>query len=63
MVADRMDITGSRWGLTTAQAVLSLRAIMTTGDFEEYWAYHVRQEHHRNHNRIARNQQDHTLAA
>jgi hypothetical protein len=63
LVADRMDITGSRWGLDTAQAVLTLRAIMTSGDFDDYWAYHVRQEHLRNHGGIAHNQQDHVLAS
>lgn len=63
LVADRMDITGSRWGLETAQAVLTLRAIITTGDFEAYWAFHTRQEHRRNHSSIAHYQHEHTLAA
>jgi hypothetical protein len=63
LVADRMDITGSRWGLETAQAVLTLRAIMASGDFDAYWAYHVRQEHLRNHSGIAYHQHDHALAA
>ena len=43
-----MDITGALWGLDTAQAVLTLRAI-TPGNFDPYWAYHQQQEHHRNH--------------
>ncbi len=47
LVQDRMDITGARWGLDTAQAVLTLRAIATTGDLAQYWRYHQQQEHHR----------------
>ena len=30
-----MDITGARWGLEGAEAVLKLRALIATGDFEE----------------------------
>jgi hypothetical protein len=47
LVQDRMDITGARWGLDTAQAVLTLRAIATTGDLARYWRYHQQLEHHR----------------
>jgi hypothetical protein len=49
LVKDRMDITGARWGLTGAEAVLKLRALRSNGDFEDYWRYHVQQEHQRNH--------------
>ena len=34
-------------GLDTAQAILTLRAITTTGDFTSYWRYHQQQEHQR----------------
>jgi hypothetical protein len=44
-----MDITGARWGLPGAEAILKLRAIITNGDFDEYWAYHLAQEHQRVH--------------
>ncbi|MFF7656892.1 hypothetical protein ACFZCY_45125 [Streptomyces sp. NPDC007983] len=44
-----MDITGARWGLAGAEAVLGLRAVITNGDFEEYWEYHVQREHPRVH--------------
>ena len=47
LVQDRMDITGARWGLDTAQAILTLRAIATTGDFAQYWRYHQQKEHQR----------------
>ena len=46
---DRMGITGARWGLHGAQAILWLRAIDASGDTDAYWDYHIRQEHQRNH--------------
>ena len=49
LVGDRLGITGARWGLTGAEAILLLRAVVSNGDFDEYWAYHLRQEHQRNH--------------
>ena len=49
LVKDRMDITGARWGLTGAEAILRLRALYASGDFDEYWAFHLEQEHLRNH--------------
>lgn len=49
LVQDRMGITGARWGLSVAEAVLKLRAIRTSGDWDEYWRFHLDQEHARNH--------------
>jgi hypothetical protein len=49
LVKDRMDITGARWGLEGAEAVLRLRALRASGDFDEYWAFHETREHQRNH--------------
>src|SRR3989454_7630891 len=49
LVKDRMDITGARWGLDGAEAVIRLRAIRSSGDFEEYWCFHELQELRRNH--------------
>lgn len=49
LVKDRMDLTGARWGLQGAEAVLKLRALRTNGDFEAYWRFHLSQEKHRNH--------------
>ncbi|MBV9024250.1 MAG: hypothetical protein JO362_10765 [Streptomycetaceae bacterium] len=36
LIADRMDITGARWGLEDAEAVLTLRADHSNGDFQQY---------------------------
>jgi len=49
LIKDRMDITGARWGLQTAEAVLKLRALISNGDFDTYWDFHLTQEHHRVH--------------
>jgi hypothetical protein len=60
LVKDRMDITGARWGVPTAEAILQLRALHANGDFDTYWAYHLTREHHRNH---PHPQTSHQLAA
>lgn len=49
LVKDRMDLTGARWSLAGAEAVLRLRALRSSGDFDEYWTFHEAQEHQRNH--------------
>lgn len=49
LIKDRMDITGARWGLRRAEAVLRLRALRSSGDFDEYWIFHEAQEQQRNH--------------
>lgn len=49
LVQDRMGITGARWGLAGAQAMLWHRAIAASGDHDAYWNWHITQEHHRNH--------------
>jgi len=49
LVQDRMDRTGARWSLNGAEAVLRLRALRTSGDFDAYWRFHEEQEYLRNH--------------
>jgi hypothetical protein len=49
IVADRFDVTGARWGLAGAEAILKLRALRSNGDFETYWTWHLNQERHRVH--------------
>jgi hypothetical protein len=61
LVADRMGITGARWGLEGAQAILWLRAIAASGDTDTYWDWHIQQEHQRNH--LSRYQDNLGLAA
>jgi hypothetical protein len=54
IVKDRMDITGARWGLEGAEAILKLRAVIATGDFDAYWHFHLRREHERIHGALYR---------
>jgi len=54
IVKDRMDITGARWGLEGAEAILRLRALIASGDFDAYWRYHLRREHERIHGALYR---------
>jgi hypothetical protein len=49
LVKDRMDLTGARWSLTGAEAVLRLRSVYASGDWQEYWAFHEAAEYERNH--------------
>jgi hypothetical protein len=49
LVKDRMDRTGARWSLPGAEAVLRLRALRSSGDFEAYWPFHEQQEYRRHH--------------
>jgi hypothetical protein len=49
LVKDRMDITGARWSLQGGEAVLKLRSLRASRDFEEYWSFHEAQELKRNH--------------
>ena len=59
LVQDRMGITGARWSLDGAQAMLWLRAIAASGDHDAYWAWHITQERQRNH--LSRYQDSHAL--
>lgn len=49
LVKDRMDITGARWGLDGAEAVLRLRSMHVSGDLDRYWEFHRAREFERNH--------------
>jgi Protein of unknown function (DUF1684) len=32
-----MDLTGARWGLDGAEAILKLRALRSNSDWDQYW--------------------------
>ena len=49
LVADRMDITGARWSVAGAEAVLKLRAVRANDDFDAYWNFHLTKQRHRVH--------------
>lgn len=48
IVKDRMDITGARWRLISAEAVLKLRSLKASGDLDDYLRFHFQQEKDRN---------------
>lgn len=47
LVKDRMERSGMRWKQPTAEAVLKLRALYLSGDFDAYWAFHIKKEQER----------------
>jgi len=49
LVKDRMEVTGARWSLSGAEAILRLRALRASHDFDEYWTFHENREYQRNH--------------
>jgi hypothetical protein len=49
LIVDRLDITGARWSVPGAEAILRLRSLRSSGDFEDYWTFHLDAEHARNH--------------
>jgi len=55
LVQDRMGRTGARWSLTGAEAILRLRALRTSGDFDDYWLFHLAKENERTHQSSDRN--------
>src|SRR6266576_283366 len=61
LIGDRLDITGARWGLQGAEAILTLRALIANGDYDDYWRYHLAREHQRLYPSTAQGQ--HTLSA
>lgn len=50
LVKDRLDLTGARWSLNGAEAILKLRALRANNDFDNYMQFHRSQEQKRNHN-------------
>jgi hypothetical protein len=48
LIKDRMDITGARWGLERAEAILRLRSLKVSGDLDAYLGFHFQREQRRN---------------
>jgi hypothetical protein len=44
LVKDRMDVTGARWSLDGAEALLRMRSLKASGDLDAYWGLHARNE-------------------
>ena len=63
LVKDRMDLTGVRWSLNGAEAVLQLRALHCSGDLEPYLRFHFEQEKIRNYSGLQAANGDFKMAA
>ena len=48
LIQDRLGITGARWGLRGAEAMLRLRSLHSSGDWDDYWRFHLKKEALRN---------------
>src|SRR6202521_4462137 len=47
LIKDRMERSGMRWTEQMAEAIVQLRAVYLSGDFDRYWQFHIEQEQHR----------------
>jgi hypothetical protein len=47
LIKDRMERSGMRWSREMAEAMVKMRAIYLSGDFNEYWDYHVSRDQDR----------------
>lgn len=47
LIKDRMERSGMRWTEPMAEAVVKLRAVYLSGDFDRYWLFHIEQEQRR----------------
>jgi len=47
LIKDRMERSGMRWSLQGAEAMIQLRSLHLSGDLEDYWDFHLEQEHRR----------------
>ena len=47
LINDRLDITGARWGLDGAEALLKVRSLKSSGDFDGYRQFHKQQSKQR----------------
>ena len=49
LIKDRMERSGMRWTEEMAEAIVQLRAIYLSGDFDRYWAFHIAKDQQRLH--------------
>ena len=47
LIKDRMERSGMRWTEQMAEAIVQLRAIYLSGDFDAYWEFHIEQDQRR----------------
>ena len=49
LIKGRMERSGMRWTQTIAEAVIQLRSLYLSGDFERYWSFHIEKDQQRIH--------------
>jgi hypothetical protein len=49
LIKDRMERSGMRWTEAMAEAIVKLRAIYLSGDFDVYWPFHIQKDQQRLH--------------
>jgi hypothetical protein len=47
LIKDRMERSGMRWTEQMAEAIVQLRAVHLSGDFDSYWQFHIEQDQKR----------------
>jgi hypothetical protein len=47
LIQDRLERTGMRWSIATAEAVIQMRSVELSGHTADYWDYHIDKEHKR----------------
>ena len=49
LIKDRMERSGMRWTEAIAEAIIQLKAIYLSGDFDRYWSFHIEKDQQRIH--------------
>jgi hypothetical protein len=49
LIKDRMERSGMRWTEAMAEAIVKLRALYLSGDFDAYWSFHIQKDQQRLH--------------
>jgi hypothetical protein len=47
LIKDRLERSGMRWSLAGAEAMIRLRSLYLSGDLDDYWDFHLEQDHRR----------------
>jgi hypothetical protein len=47
LIRDRMERSGMRWTEQMAEAIVQLRAVYLSGDFDQYWQFHIDEDQKR----------------
>jgi len=48
VVKERMELSGARWGINGAEAILRLRSVVKSNDWDAYWEFYTSQKYTEN---------------